>query len=101
MLIKKGDNIIVLTGNDKGKKSKVLKAFPATGKVLVEAVSMVKRHQRKRKEGGKGQVVSVAMPIDASNVALFCSKCNRGTRTRSKVVNDKKLRVCAKCDSEI
>ncbi len=100
MIIKKGDNIIVLAGNDKGKRSKVLKAFPATGKILVEAVNMTKKHQRKRKEGGKGQIITVAMPMDASNVALFCSKCDRGTRTKSKIVNDKKLLVCVKCSSE-
>lgn len=100
MIIKKGDNVIVLTGKDKSKKSKVLKAFPSTGKILVESVNMAKRHQRKRKQGDKGQVISVAMPIDASNVALFCSKCGKGSRVRTKIVNDKKLRVCARCDSE-
>ena len=100
MTIKKGDNVIVLAGNDKNKKSKVLKAFPSTGKILVEAVNMAKRHQRKRKEGEKSQVVSVAMPIDASNVALFCSKCGKGSRVKFNVVNGKKLRVCARCSSE-
>ncbi len=100
MIIKKGDNVIVLAGKDRNKKSKVLRAFPKTGKVLVEAVNMVKRHQKKKKEGGKGQIVSVAMPVDASNLALFCSKCNRGSRVRAKIVNGKKLRICVRCDSE-
>ncbi len=100
MNIKKGDNVIVLAGKDKNKKSKVLRAFPKIGKVLVEAVNMTKRHQRKRKEGERGQVVSVAMPIDASNVALFCSKCGKGSRVKTKIVSGKKLLVCSRCSSE-
>lgn len=100
MLIKKGDKIIVLSGKDKNKKSKVLVAYPKTGKVLVEAVNMTKRHQRTRKEGEKGQVVSVAMPIDASSVALLCSKCDKGSRVKMKLVGGKKLLVCVRCGSE-
>lgn len=100
MTIKKGDNVIVLTGKDKNKKSKVLRAYPRTGKVLVEAVNMAKRHQRRRKEGEKSQVVSLAMPMSVSNVALFCSKCDKGSRVKINVVNGKKIRVCAKCSFE-
>jgi len=101
MTIKKGDNVVVLTGKDKGKRSKVLKVFPKTDKILVEAVNMTKKHQRKRREGEKGQVVSVAMPVDASNVLLLCSKCDRSSRIGNKVVNDKKLRICVRCKLEI
>lgn len=100
MIIKKGDNVIVLTGNDKGKQSKVLRAFPKSNKVLVEAVNMVKRHQRKRKEGDKGQVVTMAMPMHVSNVAFLCAKCNKGSRVKTKVISGKKLLVCAKCSAE-
>ncbi len=99
MNIKKGDNVIVLTGKDKGKKSKVVKAFPRDGKVLVEAVNMVKRHQRKRREGDKGQVVSVAMPVNVSSVALFCTKCDKGSRAKTKLVDGKKFLACARCSS--
>ncbi len=100
MFIKKGNKVMVLAGKDKNKQSKVLKVFPKTGKVLVEQVNMVKRHQKKRREGDKGQVVSVAMPIDVSNVALLCGRCNLGSRVRNKTVDGKKLLVCARCDSE-
>ena len=101
MLIKKGDNIIVLAGKDKGKQAKVLKSFPKIGRILVEGINMVKRHQKKRREGDKGQVVSVAMPIDTSNAALFCSRCNRSSRVGAKIVGGKKLRVCARCGAEV
>lgn len=68
MHIKKGDNVTVLTGKDAGKSGKVLRAFPTMNKVLVEHVNMKKRHQKSRKQGGKGQVVEMASPIHASNV---------------------------------
>ncbi len=100
MTIKKGDNVIVLSGKDKGKKSKVLKTYPKTGKLLLEAVNMTKRHQRQRREGEKGQVVTIAMPVNASNVALFCSKCAKGSRSKYKTVSGTKILVCTRCDSE-
>ena len=69
MHIKKGDTVKIMTGKDKGKTGKVLKAYPRDGKVLVEGVNMYKKHERARKEGQKGQVVERAVPIQASNVA--------------------------------
>lgn len=69
MHIKKGDTVKVISGDDRGKTAKVLRAFPAENRVLVEGVNIVKRHERPRKEGAKGQVVERPMPIDASNVA--------------------------------
>ncbi|MBX4215985.1 50S ribosomal protein L24 [Candidatus Parcubacteria bacterium] len=74
MHVKKGDNVIVLTGKDKGKKGPVLKALPKAGKVLIEGVNMVKRHQRTKKAGGKGEILTVTRPIDASNVRLVDKK---------------------------
>jgi large subunit ribosomal protein L24 len=68
MHIKKGDTVIVLSGDDKGKTGKVLLAFPSKGKVLVEGINTVKKHERPRTQGGKGQVVDRAMPINASKV---------------------------------
>ena len=68
MHIKKGDTVTVLSGEDKGKTAKVIKAFPAENKVLVEGVNMTKKHQRARSQGGKGQTIELAMPIYASKV---------------------------------
>jgi large subunit ribosomal protein L24 len=68
MHIKKNDTVKILTGKDKGKTGKVLKAFPKENKVLVEGVNMYKKHEHARKEGQKGQVVERAMPMQASNV---------------------------------
>ncbi len=70
MHIKKGDNVVLLTGDDKGKKGKVEKIITKRGTAVVEGLNMKKRHQKPRKEGAKGQVVEVAMPIRVSNLAL-------------------------------
>ncbi|MES2314706.1 MAG: 50S ribosomal protein L24 [Patescibacteria group bacterium] len=69
MHIKKGDTVKILSGDDKGKTGKVMKAFPATGKVLIEGMNMMKRHEKSRKQGTKGQIVDRAMPMHASKVA--------------------------------
>lgn len=69
MKIKKGDNVIVITGADKGKKGKILKAFPSLNKVVVEGVNMRKKTHKSRNKGESSQIVDIAMPINASNVA--------------------------------
>jgi len=66
--IKTGDLVKVMTGKDKGKTGKILQAFPAMHRVVVEGVNLSKRHIRTRRQGEKGQVIEFSMPIDASNV---------------------------------
>lgn len=68
MHIKKGDTVVILTGDDKGKTGKVVKALPRENKVIVEGMNTVKKHERSRREGQKGQIVERAMPMHASNV---------------------------------
>jgi large subunit ribosomal protein L24 len=77
MNVKKGITVKILSGDDKGKTGKVLKVFPKLGKVLVEGVNMTKRHERPRKQGQKGQIVEVAMPVHTSNVAPTDSKTKK------------------------
>ncbi len=68
MHVKKDDNVIVLTGKDKGKKGAVVKAFPKENRVVVSGVNILKKHQRPTKSGQKGQIIEKTMPIHASNV---------------------------------
>lgn len=68
MHVKKGDNVIVLSGKDRGKKGKVVKSLPKLGKVIVEGVNVTKKHQRPRRSGEKGTTLEVSMPIHISNV---------------------------------
>ena len=69
MKIKKGDNVIVLAGDDKGKKGKILKVFPVLNKIVVEVVNVVKKAHKKKNKGDVSQMIEVPMPINASNVA--------------------------------
>jgi large subunit ribosomal protein L24 len=68
MKLKKGENIIVITGKDKGKKGKIARVLVAENKVVIEGINMMKKHQRPRKSGEKGTKIDMAMPIHASNV---------------------------------
>ncbi len=68
MKLKKGDNIIVLTGKDKGKKGKISKVLVKENKVIIDGINMMKKHQRPRKSGETGTMINKAMPIHASNV---------------------------------
>ena len=104
MKIKKGDNVIVIAGKDKGKTAKVVKAFPKEDLVVVEGVNMRKKHERARKSNSKGQIVEKAMPIHVSNVMVLEGK--KGVRVGKKVIGlpgqgDKKVRVSRKTGKEI
>ncbi len=104
MKIKKGDQILVRAGKDKGKKGKVQKAFPATKKIVVEDIQLAKKHIRGRKEGEKGQMIQVPQALSVSNVALICPHCKKPTRIGYRLSsNDKKLKVrfCRKCQEAI
>lgn len=68
MKIKKGDNVNIIAGKEKGKKGKIIRALPKENKVVIEGLNMLKKHKKPRKSGEKGSVISVAMPIHVSNV---------------------------------
>ncbi len=99
MKIKKGDNVIVIAGKDKGKTAKVLKAIPTENKVVVEGVNILKKHKRATTSGQKGQLVEFAAPLHVSNVALVDG--GKAVRVGSKVVGDKKVRVSKKSGKTI
>jgi large subunit ribosomal protein L24 len=101
MKLKKGDNVIIITGKDKGKKGKIVRVLPMPNKVVVEGVNISKKHQRPRKSGEKGQVIKIAMPIHASNVQIVDPKTEKGSRIGKKMVNDKMVRITRKSNQEI
>lgn len=101
MKIKKGDIVLVISGKNKGKKGKILRAFPKERKILIEGVNLMKKHQKPRKTGEKGQIIQKPAPIDVSNVKLICPKCSKAVRLGYKIVNDKKYRICKKCNKQI
>lgn len=96
--IKKDDSVIVISGDDKGKKGKVLAVSPAEGKVIVESAGIVSKHVKPRKQGEAGGIIKVEGAMYASKVQLYCDKCGKGVRSKVSVDKDgKKSRVCAKC----
>lgn len=99
--IKKDDTVVVLSGNDKGKRGTVIAASPEEGKVIVSGVHIVSKHTKARRQGETSQIVKTEGAIYASKVQLVCPKCDKGVRTHAKVVDGKKVRVCAKCGAEI
>ena len=101
MRIKKGDQVQIIAGKDKGKKGKVLKTIPVAGKIVVEKLNIAKKHVKARREGEKGQRVEIPMPLDVSNVMLVCPQCGKLTRVAYKVSAKDKARVCKKCGKEI
>ena len=92
MKIKKNDTVLVITGKDKGKTGKVLRAIPAEHRIVVEGVNIQTKHQ-KGKQDVPAQIVKVEGPIDASNVLYYDKKAGKGTRIGYKVENGKKVRV--------
>ena len=101
MKIKTNDTVIVLSGKDKGKKGKVLKAMPKENKVIVEGVSIAACHTKPRKQGETGGIVNRETPIRACKVMRVCPKCGKPTRPAHKIADGKKTTVCKKCGAEI
>ena len=101
MKIRKGDKVKVLAGKDKGKTGKVLQVFVKRGRVSVEGVNLLFKNMRPKKQGEKGQVIPVPSPMDASNVKFLCPKCGKATRVGYKITDNKKFRICKKCQSEV
>ena len=99
--IKKDDTVVVLSGNDKGTRGTVIAVSPEEGKVIVSGVHTVSKHTKARRQGETSQIIKTEGAIYASKVQLVCPKCDKGVRTHVKVVEGKKIRVCAKCGAEI
>jgi len=99
--IKKGDSVIVLRGKDRGQRSKVMRVLPGLRRVVVEGVNLVKKRQRPRRSGEKGQTIQVASPLHLSNIALYCEHCGRGVRFGAKFTGKIKIRVCRRCSREL
>ncbi len=100
--IKKNDQVLVIAGNNRGTKGKVLKVFRDKGTVIVEKVNLRKKAQRKSQDNPQGGIVEKELPISISNVKLLCNKCNQPTRISMKKTDDgRKVRSCKKCNEII
>lgn len=102
MKIRRNDNVLVIKGKDRGKKGKVLRALPDDSRIIVEKVSMIKRHARARGPVRQAGIIERESPISVSNVMLMCGKCGHPARVGYRILEDgKKVRVCRACKEVI
>lgn len=99
--VKSGDLVLVITGKDKGKQGKVLKTSPKTGRIVVEGVNMISRHQKARKAQEKSQIVKKEGTIDVSNVMVVCPVCGKATRVKHTINEEGKVVRTCKCGSAL
>lgn len=101
MRIKRGDNVIIISGKDRGKTGKVLTVVRPQSLVVVEGVNMRKKHQKPRRSGQKGQIIDIAAPLHVSNVQLVDPKTGKGTRVGFQIQKGKKVRVAKKSGATV
>ncbi|RCK78489.1 MAG: LSU ribosomal protein L24p (L26e) [Candidatus Ozemobacter sibiricus] len=99
--VKKDDTVIILSGEDAGKKGRVLEVRPEKGQVFVEGVNYVKRHQRPTKKIGKGGIIQKEGAIFLSRVGLLCGACNKVTRAKIVDQQGELARVCKLCNEPL
>jgi large subunit ribosomal protein L24 len=100
--VRRGDTVGVITGRERGKRGKVLRIMTAKGRVLVEHVNMIKKHQRPTQKLRQGGIIEREGPLALSNVLVICGRCDKPSRTGVKVLADqRKVRVCKRCGESI
>jgi large subunit ribosomal protein L24 len=106
--IKKDDEVMVMTGKDRGKQGRVVRVLPSKGRVMVDGVALAKKHARAtgRASGSsqaiqQGGIIDVEMFVDISNVQIVCKKCGQPTRVGHTMIDGSKVRICRKCGAEL
>ena len=101
--IRRNDNVVVITGKDRGKRGRVLKVLPEKNRLVVEGVNIIKRHTKPNPQRQiKGGLVEREAALHASNVQVVCPECGKPTRLGKKILGDgRKVRVCRKCDGVV
>jgi large subunit ribosomal protein L24 len=101
--IRKNDNVVVVTGKDRGKRGRVLKVVPEKNRLVVEGVNIIKRHTKPNPQRGvKGGLVEREAALHASNVQLVCPECGKPTRLGRRILGDgRNVRVCRKCEGVV
>lgn len=107
MHVKNGDEVLVISGKNKGSRGKITRAIPTEDRVVVENVNIVKKHMKPRGQRQRGGIVEVEAPLHASNVMLICPNCGKASRTGHRIVDGdgkisrRKVRFCKACDQNI
>ena len=101
MKIKKGDQVKIISGKDRGKSGKVIGVFSKDSRISVEGINLYKKRVRPTKQGQKGETVIVPRPLSASNVMIICSNCKKAARVGFRVEEKEKVRLCKKCGARV
>ena len=101
MKLKRGDKVIVIAGADKGKVGTIQKSFPKLGRVVVDGVNTVKKHQKPSQANPEGSIIEMYAPINVSNVALYDEKAKKAVKVGYKIVDGKKVRINKKSGKEL
>lgn len=101
MNIHKGDTVQIKAGKDKGKTGKVLNVDMKKFTVLVEGINLFKKHSRPKRQGEKGETITLPRPFDYSKAMLYCSNCRKGVRSGQRIGTEKKQRYCKNCKTSI
>lgn len=102
MKIRKGDEVLVIAGKDRGKKGKIRHVYNKKGRILVEGANFIKTHSRAGAQVRQGGLIEREAPLPASNVMLMCSHCKSPVRIGSKVLEDgRRARYCRSCNEVI
>ena len=100
--VRKGDTVMVVAGKERGKRGKVLRVIPGKGRVLIEHVNMIKKHQRPTQKLRQGGIIEREGPLALSNVLVVCPRCDKPARTGIKILTDgRKVRTCRRCGESI
>jgi large subunit ribosomal protein L24 len=97
MHLRKGDQVVVIAGKEKGKRGRVLRLLTEKGRVVIERINLVKRHTKPTQRQPRGGILEKEGSVEASNVALWCGKCVAPRRARHEGEGHAKKRVCVKC----
>ncbi len=101
MKLKKGDQVKVITGKDRGKTGTIIKVHPDENRLVLEGLNLYKKRVRPKQQGKQGQTVLVPRPLAASNVLLLCPNCKEATRAGYRVDGNQKVRYCKKCEATV
>lgn len=101
MKIKSGDTVLITKGKDRSKTGKIIKVFRKSSKAVVEGLNLVKKHVRPKRQGEKGKIIEISAPLEIAKLKLICPNCHKAVRVGYKFEDDKKYRVCKKCQKII
>ncbi|MBV9787362.1 MAG: 50S ribosomal protein L24 [Chloroflexi bacterium] len=107
MHVKTGDEVLVISGKNKGQRGKITRSIPTEDRVVVENVNMVKKHMKPRGPRQRGGIVEMEAPLHVSKVMLVCPNCGKASRTGHRIVDGegkvsrRKVRFCKACDAAV